>query len=198
VNQQFLPPLGSMAARGATRHVGQRTARAHVRLRSASPDDAEVLHALIVSHLEEGHLLPRSVDEIRTHAHRFIVAERRGHVVGCAELAPIGHAVGEVRSLVVDRAARGMGVGRRLVAELQRRARHDEFGRLCAFTHDARYFVRMGFTVVPHAAVPEKIARDCQSCVSFRRCGQDAVVLLLTGTPAHPAGVRRPVAAVTA
>ena len=64
-----------------------------------------------------------------------------------------------------------------MVEELGRRARRDGFARLCAFAHDARFFVRMGFSIVPHTWVPEKIAHDCHSCPLFRNCGQYAIVL---------------------
>ncbi len=37
--------------------------------------------------------------------------------------------------------------------------------------------MRLGFSIVPHTWVPEKIARDCYSCPLFRNCGQYAVVL---------------------
>ena len=48
---------------------------------------------------------------------------------------------------------------------------------LCAFTHDPRPFIRIGFSIVPHQWVPEKIATDCYACVWFRRCRQYAVIL---------------------
>ena len=150
-----------------------------VTYRSGSPADAQSLSHLIQANLEEGHLLPRPLDELSAHAHRFVVAVRRGRVVGCAELAPLGPRVAEVRSLVVDRNARTHGIGRALLTELQRRASVEGFETLCAFTHDAGYFVRRGYSIVPHSAVPEKIALDCQTCPKFRRCGQHAVVLPL-------------------
>ncbi|MCA1583798.1 MAG: GNAT family N-acetyltransferase [Acidobacteria bacterium] len=106
-------------------------------------------------------------------------------MVACAELAPLSGAVAEVRSLVVHRHARALGIGRRLVDELQRQARVEGYDRLCAFTHEPGYFVRMGFSIVPHTWVPEKIAHDCTGCALFRRCGQHAVVLTLRdGRPA--------------
>jgi N-acetylglutamate synthase-like GNAT family acetyltransferase len=154
---------------------------ASVTLRSATAAEAPALHSLIAAHLEEGHLLPRELGELSIHAGRFVIAVRRGRVVGCAELAPLSRGVAEVRSLVVAGTARGLGIGRALVTELQRRARRDGFEKLCAFTHDAGYFVRMGFTLVPHVWVPEKIARDCHACSLFRRCGQQAVIMPLTG-----------------
>jgi hypothetical protein len=51
----------------------------------------------------------------------------------------------------------------------------------------------MGFTIVPHMWVPEKIGHDCTSCPLFRRCGQYAVTLpLRVGVkirPEQPAAV---------
>jgi amino-acid N-acetyltransferase len=168
-----------------TRRIGPARRRSAVGYRPALPSEASVLHALIDQHAEEGRLLPRTLAELEVHSSRFVVAIRRGRIVGCAELAPLSGRVAEVRSLVVERQARSLGIGRALVDQLQRRARVEGFETLCAFTHDPAYFVRMGFSIVPHTWVPEKIARDCVACPSFRRCGQIAVVrpLALTRQP---------------
>lgn len=146
-------------------------------LRAAVAADAPALHALIAAHLEEGRLLPRTLSELTDHAHRFVVALQGERIVGCAELAPLSKAVAEVRSLVVSSEARQSGLGHRMVDELGRRARREGFERLSAFAHDPRFFVRLGFSIVPHTWVPEKIAHDCHSCPLFRNCGQYAVVL---------------------
>lgn len=171
-------------SRSRSRRVSSRSSAA-ASYRSGTSADAPALHSLITRHLEEGHLLRRERDELVGHASRFVVAVRRGRVVGCAELAPLSGRVAEVRSLAVDRSSRALGIGRALVAELERRARGDGFETLCAFTHDAGYFVRLGFSIVPHTWVPEKIAVDCHSCPLFRRCGQHAVVFPL-GTAHGP------------
>ena len=47
------------------------------------------------------------------------------------------------------------------------------------FTHQPSHFVRLGFSIVPHVWVPEKIAHDCVGCSQFRHCGQYAVSLQL-------------------
>ena len=158
-------------------------------LRAAVAADAPALHALIAAHLAEGHLLPRTLDELTVHAQRFVVAVKKGdgQIVGCAELAPLSASVAEVRSLVVGREARGSGLGSRLIDELGRRARLEGFATLCAFAHDPRFFVRLGFSIVPHPWVPEKIARDCHSCALFRNCGQYATVIDLRAVRRSPA-----------
>lgn len=150
-----------------------------VTFRQGSADDAAAVHHLIAANLEVGHLLPRTIDDVVEHASRFVVAEIDGRVIACAELAPLSATVAEVRSLVVDEQLRGRQIGPRLVAELATSAVTRGFATLCAFTHQPGHFVRLGFTIVPHMWVPEKIAHDCTACPLFRKCGQYAVTLAL-------------------
>ena len=152
---------------------------ADLTMRTATAADAEALHDLVSAHLKEGHLLPRELGEIRRHADRFVVCERRGEIKACAELAPLSRSIAEVRSLVVTGNARRSGVAARLVDELRERAKVSGFGTLSAFTHDARFFVRQGFSIVPHTWVPAKISTDCLACALFRRCAQYAMILPL-------------------
>ena len=151
-----------------------------IAIRTADAPEAAAIHGLIVEHLAEGHLLPRELGEIVVHAQRFIVAvqgqEGCEDVLACAELAPLSRSVAEVRSMVVSREARSLGVGRRIVDELVRRAAVAGFDKLCAFTHSPGYFVHLGFSIVPHVWLPEKIVTDCHACRHFRHCGQYAVV----------------------
>jgi amino-acid N-acetyltransferase len=161
-----------------------KAARPKIAIRPATAADAPALHALIAAHLEEGRLLPRALDELAVHAPRFVVAidasASGDRIVGCAELAPLSPAVAEVRSLVVSRDARRHGLGVQMVEDLAARARRDGYTRLCAFAHDPAFFVRRGFSIVPHTWVPEKIAHDCIACPLFRNCGQYAIVLELS------------------
>jgi N-acetylglutamate synthase-like GNAT family acetyltransferase len=153
-----------------------------IAIRTATAADAGAIDELIDGHLAEGHLLPRELGEIVAHADRFVVVIHDDDVVACAELAPLSRSVAEVRSMVVSREARSRGVGRRIVDELILRASAAGFEKLCAFTHSPGYFVHLGFSIVPHAWMPEKIATDCHACRHFRRCGQYAVVRSLERT----------------
>jgi amino-acid N-acetyltransferase len=148
-------------------------------LRSAKDSEARALHALIADNLEEGHLLPRTRAELTRHATRFVVATRGRRIVGCAELAALSPHVAEVRSLAVDGSERGKGVGTMIVDELRRRARDEGFEKLCAFTHAPAYFIQMGFSIVPHTWLLEKLTTDCVKCPLFRACGQYAMVVPL-------------------
>src|SRR5437667_5439024 len=152
---------------------------AHIRLNTGDPSNARRLHALITANLEEGHLLPRTLRQLLVHAERFTVAVKGRTIVGCAELAPLSPSVAEVRSLAVDPSVRGAGVGTRIVEELRRRARREGFEKLCAFTHAPGYFIQMGFSIVPHTWILEKVFTDCLKCPHFRRCGQYAMIVPL-------------------
>jgi N-acetylglutamate synthase-like GNAT family acetyltransferase len=165
-------------------------------IRTATEHDAEAMLALITAHLSEGHLLPRELSELRRHADRFLVAslpaaegsaDMTPQIVACAELAPLSARVAEVRSLVVSRDVRGLGLAGRMVSEIQNAAKSRGFETLCAFTHDARFFVRQNFSIVPHTWLPEKIATDCLGCPLFRKCEQHAMMLPLIDVPRYAA-----------
>jgi N-acetylglutamate synthase-like GNAT family acetyltransferase len=80
-----------------------------------------------------------------------------------------------------------------LVGELRTRARAAGFESLCAFTHDARVFIRHNFSIVPHVWLPEKLLKDCLACPLFQRCGQYAMLLPLAELPRYgvPAALPR-------
>jgi len=152
------------------------------KIRTAVRTDVKRIHDLIEQHLQEGRLLPRQLSELDVHVNRFVVAvDGRGAIVGCGELAPLSHSVAEVRSLVVTGKRRGAGVGRRIVSELRARATRDGYDDLCVFAHQPAYFAHMGFSIVPHTWLPEKISADCHTCALFRQCGQYAMVADLDG-----------------
>ncbi|HVT48543.1 MAG TPA: GNAT family N-acetyltransferase [Vicinamibacterales bacterium] len=148
-------------------------------IRTGQPADAAALHALICRHQTEGHLLPRDFTDVERHVTQFVVCEADGAIQACAELAPLSTTVAEVRSLVVSSDFRRVGVAARLIGEVRRRAEAAGFDTLCAFTHDARFFVRQNFSIVPHLWLPGKIAKDCVGCSLFRHCSQHAMVLPL-------------------
>jgi len=175
-------------------------ASAAVAFRPGTPADAPAILRLVEDNLQVGHLLPRTIEDLLAHAHRFVVAAAGEAVVGCAELAPLSLAVAEVRSLVVAESWRGKGLGTRLISTLQRQARVGGFATLCAFTHEPAPFVRLGFSIVPHVWFPEKIAVDCTGCQKFRACGQHAMALALDGVALQPPAAsykRTPITAIS-
>jgi ribosomal protein S18 acetylase RimI-like enzyme len=67
--------------------------------------------------------LPLPADEMRAPAGCFVVAYRDGEVIGCGGLKLHGSDPAEVKRVWVDRSARGLGLARRLLTDLEDRAR---------------------------------------------------------------------------
>lgn len=162
-----------------------------ISIRPAGQPDAAAINKLVTANVGLGHLLPRSADNIKRNVARFLVATRSGSVVGCGELARLSSTLSEVRSLVVAFDARGDGIGTGIIASLIAEGLRQNVPRLCAFTHVPHPFVALGFSIVPHTWLPEKIMTDCQECEWFRRCEQYAVVIELDWGQSGPRGNAR-------
>jgi len=81
--------------------------------------------------------LPLAAAEMRPPRGLFLVATYQGDPVGCGGLKLPGGTVAELKRLWVDATARGFGVGRRLVAALEVRARAAGYWRVRLDTNRA-------------------------------------------------------------
>ena len=118
-----------------------------MRTRRATHHDAARISALIGSFTEDGTLLPRSEAFVASHAPHFIVAEDEGQVIGCVHLDEYAPSLSELRSLAVDSASQGRGVGRALVLATEALARQRGVATLFAVSNDEAFFSRFGFAV---------------------------------------------------
>ena len=80
-------------------------------LRPGNVEDAEGILALVTSHLDEGHLLPRDIEELRLHAHRFIVCDglrsaRLWSRIGRRPILAAGNSNGDIQMLEFTRGMR--------------------------------------------------------------------------------------------
>ena len=111
-------------------------------------------------------------------------------IVGCAELAPLSPQVAEVRSLAVDRAARGLGRRHAARRGAAARAQARGFDKLCAFTHAPGIFHPDGlFDRAAPLAAREGLHR-LREVPAVPACGQYAMVLPLDEARSR-AGPRR-------
>jgi N-acetylglutamate synthase-like GNAT family acetyltransferase len=106
----------------------------------------------------------------------YVVAESAAHVVGVAGLEVHGRH-GLLRSVAVEPAWRGTGLGRRLVGDRLEAARTARLESVCLLTTTARaYFVSLGFAERERSEAPEAI----RSTVEFASaCPSEAAFLSL-------------------
>ena len=117
-------------------------------IRGATEADVEQIRSIYNEGIEDRvatlELEPKDAQDMAAwwgaHAGRYevVVAEREGDVVGWAALNPYSHrcaydAVADL-SVYVARGWRGKGVGRALLAEIEKRARRREFHKIVLFT----------------------------------------------------------------
>jgi len=114
-------------------------------IRRARPADAASVVALIQQHVSSGTLLPRSVDFVAERALDFLVADDGGRVVGCVHLDEYSPSVAEVRSLAVDAAHQGRGVGAALVRAAEALARVRQYATLFAVSNNDAFFRSRGY-----------------------------------------------------
>lgn len=152
-------------------------------VRTATQADVPGILALVQEHARRGNLLPRTRESIEASLPDWlvVVVPHGGalQVLGCVQLLAYSPQLTEVRSLAVADAARGQGVGSRLMVALLAEARRREVQTLFALTHAVDFFLRFGFTATEHARFPEKVWRDCRACPLRERCSEIAVSLKL-------------------
>ncbi|WP_414694773.1 N-acetyltransferase [Paenibacillus sp.] len=144
--------------------------------RKATIDDVDYLYELIQGYAAGGIMLPRSKEALTEQIDTFVVAEVDGRVVGCGALLRLGADLVEIRSLGLDPAYQGQGIGRKIVELLERQARDMGIPKLMALTYEVAFFERNGFTVVNKEIFPEKVWRDCIHCKKQHNCDEIAVL----------------------
>jgi len=150
------------------------------RVRPAAIGDVPTIHHLLEIYAAQGNLLPRTMNELYRHLRDFFVIEIGGKLAACGALEIFTDDLGEVRSLVVDDAFKGQGLGRLLVERLIEEARAIGLRRLMALTYVPEFFHKLGFETVPKDTLPEKVWSVCVKCYKFNHCDEIAVLKRLT------------------
>src|SRR5687768_15111572 len=156
-------------------------------IRPATIHDVPRIRDIINSHAELGKMLFKSYAQIYEALRDFAVYEIEGsrgrEVAGCVALAIIWADLAEVRSLAVDDAFRGRGIGTRLVEWCVEESRRLGIRKLMSLTYEQRFFEKIGFEVVPKDTLPLKVWSDCVRCPKRDGCDEIAMVRVLHDVP---------------
>jgi len=116
-----------------------------IRIRPADPRDLNGLDAFVQPFVEEGLLLPRTIDELDALLPRGFIAELDQRIVGFAALEVYSKKLAEVRSLAVSAELRGKGVGKKLVEACIGLAHELNILEVMAITANEDFFRSCGF-----------------------------------------------------
>ncbi len=138
-------------------------------IESAHPNDlAHVLDLLARAKLPDAGL--------RDHVETLLVARQDGRLIGCAALELYGEAA-LLRSVAVDEACRGQGIGRCLTDAALITAKQHGVSQIYLLTETApAFFTRQGFRTIDRAEVPAAVKTSveftgacCQSALAMTR-----------------------------
>jgi amino-acid N-acetyltransferase len=126
-----------------------------VTIEPARPDDLPAIESL----LERGHLTRAGV---RDHLATAVVAREGNRIAGCAAVELYGEAA-LLRSVAVDHAFRGLGLGIRLTEAALTTARARGVHAVYLLTETATdFFPRFGFRPIPRTAVSPAVRRSVE------------------------------------
>jgi len=145
-------------------------------MRSAKISDVTAINALINSYAERDRMLFRSMADIYENLQTFIVAELDNNIVGCCALEVIWADLAEIKSLAIDEAYKGKGIGRGLVVAAVEQAVKLGVPKVFALTLEPVFFEKSGFEIVEKEALPMKVWSDCARCSKQQCCDEIAVI----------------------
>jgi len=146
-------------------------------VRSANPEDVQIMVRIIAHHASQGLMLPRSANALTASLHQYVVAEADGKVIGCGGLHQYSKDTAELCALATAPGGSPNGTGRALVDALVDRAKADSLRRVFALTLAPGFFERMGFRTIEHRDLPLKVWTDCVACPKYGNCDEIAMVL---------------------
>ena len=152
-------------------------------LRPATVYDVASIQRIINSHAELGKMLFKSLAQLFEDLRDFAVWEEEGQVVGCVALTIIWADLAEVRSLAVDSACHGRGIGKKLTQWCIDEARRLHIRKIMSLTYERIFFEKFGFVVVEKEALPLKVWSDCVRCPKREGCDEIAMVKVLEDVP---------------
>ncbi len=145
-------------------------------VRKARADDVPAMQALVAQCAARGELLPRTLNEFYQQLRDFFVAEVAGQVVGICALSLYWEDLAEVRSLAVQEAHGGRGLGVALVRACVAEASVLGIRRVFALTYRPGFFAKLEFREIDKRELPQKIWKDCFKCAKFANCDETALI----------------------
>jgi amino-acid N-acetyltransferase len=126
-------------------------------VRPARTSDVRAIRSLVDTYAPDRRLLSKATVTLYEGVPEFIVGELDGEVVACGAVHVMWEDLAEVRTVAVDPALRGQGVGGRLLGSLLERARDLGVKRVFCLTFETSFFGRHGFVEIDGTPVDHDV-----------------------------------------
>lgn len=126
-------------------------------VRPARTGDVRAIRSLVDFYSPDGRLLSKATVTLFEDILEFLVAEVDGDVVGCGALHVMWEDLAEVRTLAVDPALAGQGIGTAVLRALMHRARDVGVKRVFCLTFAVPFFSRHGFVEIDDAPIDHDV-----------------------------------------
>ncbi len=151
-------------------------------IRKAWLTDVPQMMPLLNEYARKAEILPRTEPDVYQTIRSWVVAEQAGKLVGMGCLIILWGDLAEIRSLVINPAYQGLGIGRKIVNLLLTEARLMALPRVFALTRKPGFFLKQGFELTRIENLPRKVQKDCVFCPIFHACDEVALIISLTAT----------------
>ncbi len=127
------------------------------KIRPARTSDIVAIQAMRAPLVDSKVLLQHQLVSLFERTQEFVVAEHQdGRILAAGALHVMWGDLAEVRSLVVDDSARGLGLGKAIVEALIERAFSLGITRVFCLTFEVEFFVKCGFEIISDVPVDEE------------------------------------------
>jgi amino-acid N-acetyltransferase len=151
-----------------------------MKIRQARVSDVKIMHGLIAFYAERKEMLPRPINDLYENIQELVVAEDKGKVVGCCALHVSWEDLAEIKALAIAQGYQRKGIGSKLVACLEKKAKELGIAKTFALTFKPKFFEKMGYTRIRREKLPHKIWGECVRCPHFPDCGEIPFIKDLT------------------
>jgi len=147
-------------------------------IRKAQIHEVPEIRRFLAEFTLDGGILPRTLADLYGQLRDyFVYREADGPLIGLASLHICWAGLGELRSVAVDPAHQGRGIGSRLVKTCLEEARILGLSEIFCLTLVPDFFARFGFKIVPRDELLPIVWADCVNCLKFPDC--DEIPMLL-------------------
>lgn len=130
-----------------------------INVRRARTGDVRAMKALIDQYAGKV-LLAKPLVTLFEDIQEFWVAEEDGAILGCGALHVLWEDLAEIRTVAVEPAQSGRGIGHRIVTRLIETARELQIQRIFVLTFETAFFGRHGFVEIDGTPVSPEVYEE--------------------------------------